>query len=48
VAYLPQVKVTVNFTDGPIFGYPFTLDSTEHGILGTNILADTQADILDV
>jgi hypothetical protein len=48
VAYLPQIKVTVNFTDGPVFGYPFTLDSTEHGILGTNVLADNAADVIDV
>jgi len=48
MAYLPHVKVTVNFTDGPVFGYPFTLDSTEHGILGTNVLADNPADIIDV
>ena len=48
MAYLPQIKVTVNFTDGPVFGYPFTLDSTEHGILGTNVLADNPADIIDV
>lgn len=48
MAYLPQIKVTVNFTDGPIFGYPFTLDSTEHGILGTNVLADNAADVIDV
>lgn len=48
MAYLPVVKVTVNFTDGPVFGYPFTLDSTEHGILGTNVLADSAAYVLDV
>ena len=48
MAYLPQIKVTVNFTDGPVFGYPFTLDSTEHGILGTNVLADNAADVIDV
>jgi len=48
MAYLPQIKVTVNFTDGPVFGYPFTLDSIEHGILGTNVLADNPADIIDV
>jgi hypothetical protein len=45
---LPTIKVEIDFTSGPSFGYPFILDSFSFGILDTNILADGPADIVDI
>lgn len=45
---LPVLKVEIDFSTGPSFGYPFILDSSSFGILGTNILADSPSDIVDI
>lgn len=41
----PTIVVTFDFSSGATFGYPFILDE---GILGTNVLADNAADIVDI
>jgi hypothetical protein len=33
------IGVTINFSDGPTYGYPFTIGSSFYGILGVNELA---------
>ena len=45
---LPTIKVEIDFSTGPSFGYPFTLNSVSFGILDTNILADGPLDLVDV
>jgi len=45
---LPTVSVLFDFSNGPIFGYGFTLGDPEHGILGTDRLADNANDIVDI
>ena len=42
------VGVTFDFSNGPIFGYGFILDDPAHGILGTNVLADSVASVVDI
>jgi hypothetical protein len=44
----PVVGVEIDFSNGASFGYPFILDDIDYGILGTNILADAAADIVNV
>ena len=48
MTYPVTVGVTFDFSNGPIFGYPFTIGDPAHGILGTNVLADAAADIVDI
>jgi hypothetical protein len=48
VSYPVVVGVTFDFSNGPIFGYPFTIGDPAHGILGVNVLADSAADIVDI
>ena len=45
---LPTIKVEIDFSSGPSFGYPFILDSAGFGILDTNILADGPLDLVDI
>ena len=45
---LPVLGVEIDFSNGAAFGYPFILDDINYGILGTNILADQAADIVDI
>lgn len=45
---LPTIGVSIDFANGPSFGYPFILGDNANGILDTNILADTAPDIVDV
>ena len=45
---LPVLGVEIDFSNGASFGYPFLLDDPAYGILGTNILADSAADIVDI
>lgn len=45
---LPTVSVLFDFSNGPIFGYSFTLGDPEHGILGTDRLGDNANDIVDI
>ncbi len=45
---LPVVKVEIDFASGASFGYPLILDSASYGILGSNVLGDVPADIVDI
>lgn len=45
---LPTIGVSIDFGDGPSFGYPFILNDAANGILGTNVLADAFPDIVDI
>jgi len=45
---LPVIKVEIDFSTGPSFGYPFILDSFSFGILDTNVLADGPSDLVDI
>jgi len=45
---LPTIKVEIDFSTGPSFGYPFILDSNSFGILDTNVLADGPLDLVDI
>jgi hypothetical protein len=45
---VPVLGVEIDFSNGAAFGYPFILDDIDYGILGTNILADATADIVDI
>ena len=45
---LPVIGVEIDFSNGASFGYPFLLDDIDYGILGTNILADSAADIVNI
>jgi hypothetical protein len=45
---LPVLGVEIDFSNGASFGYPFLLDDPDYGILDTNILADSAADIVDI
>ena len=42
------VGVAIDFSNGASFGYPFLLNDPDYGILDTNILADSAADIVDI
>jgi hypothetical protein len=44
----PVIGVEIDFSNGASFGYPFLLDDPAYGILGTNILADSAADIVNI
>jgi hypothetical protein len=48
MSYPFSVIVTFDFSSGPTFGYPFVLDDPAHGILGTNVLADSAANVVDI
>ena len=48
MSYPIKVIVTIDFTTGAIFGYPFILDDPDHGKLGTGTLADSANTTVDV
>jgi hypothetical protein len=48
MTYPVTVGVTFDFSNGPIFGYPFTIGDPAHGILGVDVLGDVAADIVDI
>jgi hypothetical protein len=48
MSYPVTVGVTFDFSNGPVFGYPFTIGDPEHGILGVDVLGDAAADIVDI
>ena len=48
MSYPFTVIVTFDFSSGPTFGYPFVLDDPAHGILGTNVLADSASNVVDI
>jgi hypothetical protein len=45
---LPYVSVLFDFSNGPVFGYSFTLGDSAHGILGTDQLGENANDIVDI
>lgn len=47
-AYPIQVIVTIDFSSGATFGFPFILGDPDNGILGQNVLADATSQIVDV
>lgn len=48
MSYPFNVVVTFDFSNGPVFGYSFILGDPQHGILGTNVLADTASSVVDI
>jgi len=48
MSYPVTLGVTIDFSSGPVFGYSFTIGDPEHGILGTNVLANDASDVVDV
>jgi hypothetical protein len=48
MSYPFSVQVTFDFSSGPTFGFPFVLDDPAHGILGTNVLADSASNVVDI
>ena len=42
------IKVSFDFSSGPIFGLPLTLGDPENGRLGINVLAETAAFVVDL
>ena len=44
----PSVSVFFDFSSGPVFGISFILGDPANGILGTNVLADSASDVVDV
>lgn len=45
---LPSVSVFFDFSLGPVFGIAFTIGDPNNGILGTNVLADSASDVVDI
>jgi len=45
---LPYLSVLFDFSNGPVFGYSFTLGDPEHGVLGSDVLADNASDVVDI
>ena len=48
MTYPVTVGVTFDFSNGPIFGYPFTIGDPAHGVLGVDVLGEAAADIVDI
>jgi len=48
MSYPFSVIVTFDFSDGPVFGYPFTIGDPKNGILGVDVLADQSSQIVDI
>jgi len=48
MAYPFSVIVTFDFSDGPVFGYPFTIGDPKNGVLGVDVLADQASQIVDI
>ena len=44
----PTINVEIDFSSGASFSYPLLLDDPSYGILGTNILGDAAADIVNI
>lgn len=42
------IKVSFDFSSGPVFGLPLTLGDPENGRLGINVLAETAAFVVDL
>ena len=48
MGYPFSVAVTFDFSSSPVFGYSFTIGDPQHGILGTNVLADAASNVVDI
>ena len=48
MSYPFNVTVTFDFSNGPVFGYPFTIGSPANGILGVDVLADSASYVVDI
>ena len=48
MSYPVEVGVTFDFSNGPIFGYPFILDDPKNGVLGKGTLGTTIPKIVDI
>jgi len=42
------LNVSLDFSNGPIYGIAFTIGDPENGILGVNVLADAASDVVDL
>lgn len=48
MSYPVKLNVYFDFSNGPVFGYAFTIGSPTAGILGKNVLADKASDVVDI
>ena len=48
MSYPVEVGVTFDFSNGPIFGYPFILDDPKNGVLGKGVLGTAIPKIVDI
>ena len=48
MGYPFSVAVTFDFSTSPVFGYSFSIGDPLHGILGTNVLADSASNVVDI
>jgi len=48
MSYPFSVAVTFDFSTSPVFGYSFSIGDPLHGILGTNVLADSASNVVDI
>jgi hypothetical protein len=48
MTYPVTIGVTFDFSNGPIFGYFFTIGDPAHGVLGVDVLGEAAADIVDI
>jgi hypothetical protein len=48
MTYPVTVGVTFDFSNGPVFGYPFTIGDPTNGVLGKNVLAQSAGDFVDI
>jgi hypothetical protein len=48
MTYPVTLNVTFDFSNGPVFGYAFTIGNPQSGILGVNVLADAASDVVDI
>lgn len=44
----PTLDVSFDASSGPVFGYSFTIGDPQHGIIGTNVFADSASDVIDI
>lgn len=42
------INVSLDFSNGPVYGIAFTIGDPENGILGVNVLADSASDVVDL
>lgn len=42
------LNVSIDFSNGPIYGISFTIGDPKNGVLGVNVLADVASDVVDL